>query len=77
MTKMKNLKKKTKAELIAEIEKLQKGEDRFQRIVEHTDAGYFFIDREGIIQQVNNAWVKMYKYGSADEIVGKHTSKSS
>jgi PAS domain S-box-containing protein len=54
------------------IDELQESESRFRSIIHHTAAGYFFIDREGIIQQVNDAWVKMYKYKSADEIVGQH-----
>ncbi len=53
-------------------EKLLENEERFRSIVENTDAGYFFIDNKGIIREVNNAWVRMYKYDSADEIVGKH-----
>ena len=53
-------------------EKLRESEERFRGIVENTDAGYFFIDSKGIIREVNDAWVRMYKYDSADEIVGKH-----
>ncbi len=45
-------------------------ERRFRSIVENTLAGYFFIDRDGIIRDVNDSWVKMYKYDSRDEIVG-------
>ncbi|MHC4871786.1 MAG: PAS domain-containing hybrid sensor histidine kinase/response regulator [Planctomycetota bacterium] len=51
---------------------LVKNEERFRGIVENVSAGYFFIDKNGIIQQVNNSWVKMYGYDSKDEIVGRH-----
>ena len=47
-------------------------ERRFRSIVENSDAGYFFLDRDGVIRDVNRAWVEMYRYDSADEIVGKH-----
>ena len=53
-------------------EALREREERFRSIVENTDAGYFFIDRDGFIQDVNESWVKMYGYSSADEIIGKH-----
>jgi two-component system, cell cycle sensor histidine kinase and response regulator CckA len=53
-------------------ETLQESEARFRSIVENTQAGYFFIDRDGQYQDVNNAWVKMHGYASADEIIGEH-----
>ncbi len=56
-------------------EALRESEERFRSIVENTEAGYFFIDSDGIIREVNEAWVKMYKYSSADEIIGHHFTK--
>ncbi len=53
-------------------EALRENEERFRSIVENTNAGYFFIDRDGLIQDVNESWIKMYGYSSFDEIVGKH-----
>jgi PAS domain S-box-containing protein len=53
-------------------EALLDSEKRFRSIVENTDAGYFFIDKNGIIQGVNKAWIKMYRYSNAEEIVGNH-----
>jgi two-component system, cell cycle sensor histidine kinase and response regulator CckA len=46
--------------------------NRYRTVIEETDAGYFFIDREGIIRDVNKSWVRLYKYSSAEEVVGKH-----
>ncbi len=51
---------------------LRESERRFRSIVEDTDAGYFFIDKDGLIQDVNESWVKMYGYSSKDEIIGQH-----
>ena len=45
---------------------------RFRTIIEDTRAGYFFIDKDGIIRDVNDAWAKLYKYNSRDEIIGHH-----
>ena len=53
-------------------ESLRKSEEHFRSIVDNSDAGYFFIDKDGIIQDVNQAWVKLYKYTSVDEILNHH-----
>ena len=47
-------------------------ESRFQNYVENTDAGYFYIDREGLFRRVNEAWLRMHGYTTPDEILGKH-----
>lgn len=79
---------KSKKQLIAELEKLKKrnielegtedklieSEERFRAIIENTQAGYFFIDHQGYFRIVNDAWLHMHKYNSADEIIGKHFS---
>jgi PAS domain S-box-containing protein len=49
-------------------------EQRLKDIISNTNAGYFFIDNEGIFRQVNDAWLKMHGYDSGDEIIGKHFS---
>lgn len=53
-------------------ETVQENEERFRKIIETTKSGYFFIDREGRYQQVNAAWLRMHKYDSPDEVIGKH-----
>ncbi len=53
-------------------EALRESEQRFRGVIENTEAGYFFIDRDGLIQEANTAWLEMYGYSSPDEIVGKH-----
>jgi PAS domain S-box-containing protein len=51
---------------------LRTSEAHFRSIVDNSDAGYFYIDRNGIIQDVNQAWVNLYKFDSAEEIIGQH-----
>lgn len=51
---------------------LKESEEHFRSIVRNSEAGYFFIDKDGIIQDVNLAWVKLYRFDSADEILGQH-----
>lgn len=51
---------------------LIESEKRFHSIVENSDAGYFFIDKDGFYQSVNPAWVKLYRFDSKKEIIGHH-----
>lgn len=53
---------------------LQESERRFRGIIETTQAGYFFIDKQGCFQNVNDAWLRMHKYTSPDEVIGRHFS---
>jgi len=47
-------------------------DQRFISVLDNAGVGYFFIDKDGIIRDVNSAWVRLYKYGSADEVIGHH-----
>ena len=49
-------------------EALWESMDRQRLIIENTDAGYFFIDRDGLFQHVNDAWLQMHGYDSTDEV---------
>jgi PAS domain S-box-containing protein len=51
---------------------LIKSEQHFRAIVENSDAGYFFIDKDGFIRDVNRAWVRLYRYNNADEVLDQH-----
>ena len=53
---------------------LRESEERFRGIVESTQAGYFRIDRDGRFQHVNEAWLRMHKYSTPDEVIGQHFS---
>ena len=55
-------------------EALKDSEKRFRSIIEGTEAGYFFIDKDGIFQDVNEAWLRMHHYSSSDEVIGQHFS---
>ena len=48
------------------------GFERFRSMIENSDVGYFFIDKDGIVRDVNPAWVKLYRYESSSEIIGRH-----
>ena len=55
-------------------ETLRESEARFRKIVQATDAGYFFVDLNGLWRDVNDAWLKMHGYSSREEVIGKHFS---
>jgi PAS domain S-box-containing protein len=48
--------------------------DRFQRIIEATDAGYFRIGMDGCYEEVNPGWLRMYGFNRPDEAIGLHFS---
>jgi PAS domain S-box-containing protein len=55
-------------------ERLRGSEQRLLGIIKNAQSGYFFIDRDGIYRQVNDAWLRMHKYLSPEEIIGRHFS---
>lgn len=55
-------------------EDLRQKEERLRDIINHTQAGYFFIDRTGCFQRVNQAWLQMHGYSSEAEVLGSHFS---
>ncbi|MEN8202260.1 MAG: cytochrome b/b6 domain-containing protein [Bacteroidota bacterium] len=42
--------------------------------VKNTSAGYYRINTQGEIAEVNDAWLKLYKYDGSDEVIGRHYS---
>ncbi len=48
----------------------------YEQIAKSKDVGYFRIGNQGFYQDVNDTWLKLYKYDSKDEIIGKHYSLS-
>jgi len=55
-------------------ERLRGSEQRLRGMIENAQSGYFFVDRDGIYRQVNDAWLRMHKYHLPDEIIGRHFS---
>ena len=48
--------------------------DHIYYTVRNSAAGYYRLDENGNIIDVNDAWLKFYKYDSKDEVLGKHFS---
>ncbi len=53
---------------------IRESELHFRQIIENSPAGYFYIDLDGNYLHVNSAWLAMYNYSSADEVIGLHYS---
>ncbi len=51
-------------------------ERRFASSIDTSDAGYYSINADGYIIDVNKTWLNLYKYSSKAEVVGKHVSLS-
>ncbi len=49
--------------------------ERFQRIIEHTDAGYFRIGLDGCYEDVNPAWLRMHGFTRREDAIGLHFSR--
>ena len=56
-------------------ENAEESEKRFRSIIENTEAGYFYLDNNGLFQNVNRAWLRLYKFDDFDEVIGKHFAK--
>jgi len=48
----------------------------YEQIAKSKDVGYFRIGDQGFYQEVNETWLKLYKYDSKDDLIGKHYSLS-
>jgi thiosulfate reductase cytochrome b subunit len=53
-----------------------KSDEFYNMMKSSKDVGYYRIGKDGFYQDVNDTYVKLYKYDSKDEIIGKHYSLS-
>ena len=48
--------------------------EHMKNAVEQSVAGYYRLDKDGNFIDVNNAWIKLYKYADKSQIINKHYS---
>jgi PAS domain S-box-containing protein len=53
---------------------LEAQRERFQKIVENTDAGYFRIGLDGCYEDVNQAWARMHGFARREDAIGLNAS---
>ena len=54
--------------------RLRAQNERFERIIENTEAGYFRIGMDGCYQEVNPAWLRMHGFARREDAIGLHFS---
>ncbi|MDD5361930.1 MAG: PAS domain S-box protein [Ignavibacteria bacterium] len=55
-------------------ESVRESEEHFRNIVKGAEAAYFRINTSGIYEEVNDSWLRIHKYESRRDIIGKHFS---
>ena len=56
------------------LQQLSESEQRFRKIIENTQAGYFLLDPEGDLTDVNEAWLDLFGYETFKALLGKNIS---
>ena len=59
---------------ILDIKETEELTEHMYYAVRNSGAGYYRLDKTGMIEDVNEAWLELYKYDSKDEVTGKHYS---
>jgi hypothetical protein len=54
--------------------RLQAQHERFQSIIENTEAGYFRIGMDGCFEDANPAWLRMHGFTRREDAIGLHFS---
>lgn len=61
---------------IIDISDISDVQEQMYHSVRNSDAGYYRINKNGFFEEVNDAWLSLYKYKEEDQIIGKHYSLS-
>ena len=59
---------------IIDLQNAENETDYMPHIIKNSTAAYYKLDTNGYLQEVNDAWLKLYRYNSSDEVIGKHYS---
>ncbi len=59
---------------VIDISDISGVQEQIYHSVRNSDAGYYRINLEGFFEEVNDAWVELYKYNSQKQVIGKHYS---
>jgi len=63
-------------ELEKKVKKGDKSNDFYAKMYASKGVGYFRIDKDGFSQDINDTWLKLYKFNDRQEVLGKHYSLS-
>lgn len=59
---------------VLDINEVEDLSEHMYYTVRNSGAGYYRLDDKGIIVEVNDAWLELYKYDNKEQIIGKHYS---
>ena len=53
---------------------LRESEARYRPIITNTPVGFFRLDKDGLFQEVNDAWLGMHGFSAKTQVIGQHFS---
>jgi two-component system, cell cycle sensor histidine kinase and response regulator CckA len=53
-------------------ERLRARSERFRRLVERSDVGYYRVGADGLYQDVNPAYLRLHGFARKEEVIGRH-----
>ncbi len=59
---------------VVDVDEKEEYITNMKQAVEHSTAGYYRLDNEGILTQVNKAWLEIYGFNKKEDVVGNHYS---
>jgi len=59
---------------VVDVDEKEERMKHLQHAVDDSAAGYYRINKEGVIEDVNEAWLNMYKCKDRTKFIGKHYS---
>ncbi len=59
---------------IIDVEQAEDESNYMPYLIKHSTAAYYKLNIDGYVLDVNDAWLKLYKYESKQEVIGKHSS---
>lgn len=59
---------------IIDISDVSSVHDEMYHSIRNNNSGYYKVNKEGYFEDVNDVWLKIYKFDSKEQVIGKHFS---
>jgi len=59
---------------VIDISDISSVQEQMYHTVRNSNTGYYRIDLDGLFEEINDAWLQLYKYDKKEEVVGNHYS---
>lgn len=60
---------------ILDINNIEQQSDYLPYVIRNSNAAYYKVNEKGYVVDVNDAWLKLYKWDNKNEVIGKHFSQ--